>query len=87
MKTPEKILWPTDFSDLSLKAGRYARGYRDLFGAELRVIHVCHLIIVATHGATGARHILLGSTAERIVHHAPCPVLTLKCHEKDIKDA
>jgi nucleotide-binding universal stress UspA family protein len=36
------------------------------------------LIIVATHGLTGLRHALLGSTAERIVQHAACPVLTVK---------
>ncbi|MFH1417834.1 MAG: universal stress protein [Planctomycetota bacterium] len=152
MKTPERILWPTDFSDLSLKASPYARGFRDLFKAELHVVHVspptvtpsierwlpnrlrvskaelfeaarsqleqvvvehfggdptvickvlmgnpwtaiCEyaerhdidLILLATHGLTGVQHILLGSTAERVVHHACCPVLTIKCHERDFK--
>ena len=36
------------------------------------------LIIIATHGRTGLSHVLLGSTAERVVRHAPCPVLTLR---------
>lgn len=36
------------------------------------------LIIVATHGHSGVEHILFGSTADRIVHHAPCPVLTIR---------
>ncbi len=36
------------------------------------------LIICTTHGYTGLAHVLLGSTAERIVRHAPCPVLTIK---------
>ncbi len=36
------------------------------------------LIIIATHGRTGLTHALLGSTAERVVRHAPCPVLTLR---------
>lgn len=35
------------------------------------------LIVIATHGYTGAKHVLLGSTAERVVRHAPCPVLTI----------
>ena len=35
------------------------------------------LIVIATHGHTGAEPILLGSTAERVVRHAPCPVLTV----------
>jgi nucleotide-binding universal stress UspA family protein len=36
------------------------------------------LIIVATHGHSGVEHMLFGSTADRIVHHAPCPVLTIR---------
>jgi nucleotide-binding universal stress UspA family protein len=36
------------------------------------------VIILATHGRTGLSHALLGSTAERVVRHAPCPVLTLR---------
>lgn len=148
---PKKILWPTDFSELSLEAGQYVRCYREVFEAELHVVHVCHelaspalevelptglelsvsqknlleaaqtrlrkttqeifgkdlpvvckplagnawpevcgyaeragidLIIVATHGLTGLRHVVLGSTAERIVQHAPCAVLTVKCFEQ-----
>jgi nucleotide-binding universal stress UspA family protein len=36
------------------------------------------LIILATHGHTGVEHMLFGSTAERIVRKAPCPVLTIR---------
>jgi len=36
------------------------------------------LIIIATHGRTGIEHILFGSTAEKVVRKAPCPVLTLR---------
>jgi nucleotide-binding universal stress UspA family protein len=35
------------------------------------------LIVIATHGYTGAKRVLLGSTAERVVRHASCPVLTV----------
>jgi nucleotide-binding universal stress UspA family protein len=35
------------------------------------------LVVLATHGHTGIKHALLGSTAERVVRHAPCPVLTV----------
>jgi nucleotide-binding universal stress UspA family protein len=41
------------------------------------------LIIQATHGHTGLKHVLLGSTAERVVRHAPCPVLTVRDPEHD----
>lgn len=149
---PKRVLWPTDFSDLSLHGGRYARAFCELFEAELHVIHVvppplntdvslsvpaevpmavsepelvaaaqetleklvgehlagyahvvtkvcfgnpwpsiCNyakdnaidLIIITTHGRTGLSHVLIGSTAERIVQHAPCPVLTVKHAAKD----
>lgn len=150
--SPRRILWPTDFSSLSLQGGLYAQGFRDVFGAELHVIHVippplnpdisvmlpgevpvsvtepelveacakgldrfvaeqfsddesivrevflgnpwsgvCEyakraeidLIIVSTHGRTGLRHALIGSTAERIVRHAYCPVLVVKGDERE----
>ena len=144
---PERILWPTDFSELSIFGGQYALGLAQFFGAELHIIHVIpppispdvslvvpaevpvtvaepeiveasedalkklvaehfpgydkivtnvffgapwpgvcdyakenniDLIVVTTHGRTGLSHVLIGSTAERIVQHAPCPVLTVK---------
>ena len=36
------------------------------------------LIVIATHGYTGIKHMLLGSTAEQVVRHACCPVLTIR---------
>ncbi|MBZ0201357.1 MAG: universal stress protein [Ignavibacteriaceae bacterium] len=36
------------------------------------------LIIISTHGHTGVEHILFGSTAEKVVRKAPCPVLTVR---------
>lgn len=149
---PRRILWPTDFSETSLCAARYARAMCHHFGAELHVIHVVppplnpdvnimfageapllvsegdladaskrglnrliekHLdndaaiirdvcfgnpwsaicdyarkheidmLVISTHGRTGLSHALIGSTAERIVQHAPCPVLTVKQRERD----
>lgn len=41
------------------------------------------LIVLSTHGYTGLRHFLLGSTAERIVRHAPCPVFVVREKEHD----
>lgn len=150
--TLNRILWPTDFSELSLKGGRYAHSLARHFGAQLHVVHVIppimtadfsvalpatmpvtatdpdtiqacrdglqrivtdrlqatqnvvqevlfgnpwsaiceyaqarqiELIVVTTHGRTGLKHIVIGSTAERIVQHAPCPVLTVKGSERD----
>lgn len=41
------------------------------------------LIALATHGRTGLGHLLIGSVAEKVVRHAPCPVLTLRSRLKD----
>jgi nucleotide-binding universal stress UspA family protein len=142
-----KILYPTDFSDLSLHALTYAKEMADAFGAHLHCLHVIDeayqywtavgpemapvtppvedlttmaesqmqrfadehliglkdapitkvvsgkpfaeiaiyarengvdLIVLATHGRGGLTHVLLGSTAEKVVRKAPCPVLTVR---------
>lgn len=141
------ILWPTDFSSLSLEAAGFVRWLCQTCDAALHVIHVvpppmacdvavalpaemplsysepelldacrsrldevvrghfgdlanvtrdvlhgnpwpviCEyagqahidLVVVSTHGRTGLTHMVIGSTAERIVQHAPCPVLVVK---------
>ena len=41
------------------------------------------LIVTTTRGHTGLRHVFLGSTAERIVQHAPCGVLVVREHERE----
>jgi len=145
-----KILVPTDFSDESLKALRYATEFvQTLLGVEVLVVHVVtppayavsplagvtvpamyenvaevcserlgellrrevpegvaarsivrdgqpwdeiaavareegvDLILVATHGYTGLKRLMMGSTAERIVRVAPCPVLTVRDRERE----
>jgi len=41
----------------------------------------CSVIVISTHGRGGLAHLLLGSTAERVVRMAKVPVLTV--HEGD----
>ena len=36
------------------------------------------LIVMASHGRTGLRRLLMGSTAENVIRQAPCPVLIVK---------
>lgn len=142
-----KILYPTDFSELSLHALKYAREFAVVFDAQIHCVHVVdeayqywaamgpesapigpafedlksyaeqhlqqfsdeHLvglkyapvtkviagrpyveivqyakeanisvIVLATHGRGGLAHALLGSTAEKVVRKAHCPVLTVR---------
>ena len=44
------------------------------------------LIVVGTRGKTGLAHILLGSTAERVIRGAPCPVLAVRTEPADNED-
>ena len=139
----KKILVPTDFSEASNSAYRYALRFGQQFDAQLHVVHVSEsilspqlaglppmptfseeqrtfaedrlrvwaksmttlgvqtetmlriglaaheiveaakeldadLIIIATHGYTGWKHFCIGSTAERVVRAAPCPVLVVR---------
>jgi nucleotide-binding universal stress UspA family protein len=142
-----RILYPTDYSDLSLVALRYARELADTFDGQLHCIHVVDdayqhwsamgpesvpvgpapetmlelgknrmeklaaehltglkhepithvtmgrpfasiigyarendvgLIVMATHGRGAIAHMLLGSTTEKVVRKARCPVLTVR---------
>ena len=41
------------------------------------------LIVMATHGRGAISHLLMGSTAEKVVRKANCPVLTVK-HPKHV---
>ncbi len=143
------ILWPTDFSPLSLAAADAALHLARRVGARLHVVHVApimvpdstialetggdllayqvdtrtpatkelnrlvdsylnndpsiirgvrvgvpwfeiceyarsasiDIIVIATHGRTGLKHVMLGSVAERVVQHAACPVLVVKSFE------
>ena len=36
------------------------------------------LIVIATHGRTGLKHLFMGSTAERVIRHVHCPVLVVR---------
>jgi universal stress protein A len=36
------------------------------------------MVVIATHGHTGWHHLLLGSVAEKVIRHSPCPVLAVR---------
>ncbi len=150
----KRILFPTDFSDFSKHALKYAKAFAREFEAKLYVLHVMEysidpslfymkyfpmelpltdyykkaddetkkelealvsdeerkaykietvvvqgspfqeiiqfaesaqidLITIATHGRTGISHTFFGSTAEKVVRKAPCPVLSIRHPEHD----
>jgi nucleotide-binding universal stress UspA family protein len=142
----KKILYPTDFSESSLEALKYAVSFARDYKARLVLMHVVNeqifseglnlprvtapealekemaseaerrlkaiipadersgldwemvilhgmpfleivryakdkeidLIVIGTHGRSGLEHVIFGSTAERVVRKAPCPVLSVQ---------
>jgi nucleotide-binding universal stress UspA family protein len=147
----KKILFPTDFSEESHEASKYALSFARDFKAHLYVLHVVNekifneglnlprvvsvdelerelmeegrkrlktlytaeevkdlewesvitkgkpfleiirfakdtdidLIIIGTHGRSGFEHIIFGSTAEKVVRKAPCPVLSVRPAQRE----
>jgi universal stress protein A len=70
--------------DPDLKAGALIR----VGNPHLEIVRAAQeleadLIILSTHGRTGLSHVLMGSTTERVVRHANCPVLVLREHEHE----
>ena len=41
------------------------------------------LVVLSTHGRTGLARAVMGSTTEKVVRHAPCPVLVVREHEHE----
>jgi len=59
---------------------RTAVGHGDAGGEIVRVAEQegADLIVIATHGLTGWRHVVFGSVAEKVVRHAHCSVLSVR---------
>ena len=57
---------------------RFGRSFHEI--TEAARTRKADLIIISTHGYTGLKHALLGSTTERVVRHASCPVLVVRQH-------
>ncbi|MEO7330369.1 MAG: universal stress protein [Minicystis sp.] len=49
---------------------------------EVAVSSNCDMIVLSPHGRSALAHMLIGSVSERVVRHAPCPVLTLRSKAK-----
>lgn len=63
-----------------------------VFGTASQVIEECanemnvDLIIMGTRGRGFAKHLFLGSVAERTIRAAPCPVLTVSADDEKVHE-
>ena len=76
--TKQKAIKPEIVEKLLVRQGRSFHEIADA-ACTLKV----DLIIISTKGYTGLKHALLGSTTERVVRHAPCPVLVVREREHE----
>jgi universal stress protein A len=55
---------------------RHGNSYEEIVNAAKEI--GVDLIVIGSHGYTGLGRLLLGSTADRVLQYAPCPVLVVK---------
>ena len=85
-KALEQIARPCE-----LELGRLGSGVRAIVRTGIPWLEItivaqetdADLIITSTHGYTGVNRVFLGSTAERVVRRAPCPVLVVRERERE----
>jgi nucleotide-binding universal stress UspA family protein len=75
----KKMLEPELLKDVIVEVGT-------AFEVIANVARDCEadLIVITTHGHTGLKHVFMGSTAERVVRHAPCPVFVVRKHAHEV---
>ena len=79
----------TSLRDQQGKESRYIKEIKAVVGKPFQeIVSLARglrldMIVIATHGRTGLKHVLLGSTAEKVVRHAPCPVLVVRGEERE----
>jgi len=80
-KSAEKMM--DEFCEEKLKE---YRNYEKFIASGIPYLEILHkaetekvdLIVIGTHGRAGVDHLLFGSTAEKVVRKAVCPVMTVR---------
>src|SRR5262245_56571282 len=75
----------TDNDLTMLRATPAVRVSTDPARAIIEYAKECHvdIIVVGTHGRGAISHLFMGSVAEHVVRHAPCPVLVVRPNEHE----
>lgn len=79
----EKLFQETEGPELSAEFHVF-EGRASVEIAEFAKSHGSDLIVIATHGLTGLEHLVIGSTTEKVVRRAACPVFTVKAFGKSL---
>jgi len=69
------------FDNWALEVGPSQNAARDI--AKYAKTSNVDLIVLGTHGFSGLDHFLLGSTTERVLRMAPCPVMTVRLTDQE----
>ncbi|MGD8495587.1 MAG: universal stress protein [Gemmatimonadales bacterium] len=72
-----------ELEDSRLVSGRAEVGMADDVVFEFAAESKSPLIVMSSHGHSGMTRLMLGSTTERILRRAPCPVLVTRPPERD----
>ena len=72
-KAKEKV----DKADISCETIVHMGGKPHEFIVQEAKDKAIDLIVMGTHGRTGIKRVLLGSVAQNVIGHAPCPVLVV----------
>ena len=64
--------------------GRLERGNPGPTIVEVAEREAYDLVVMGTHARTGLSRVVLGSVAEYVVRHAPCPVLTTRAPREPV---
>lgn len=75
----EEVLGSTQNVSAHVKTGSAPSSISD-FVSENEV----DLVTLSTHGRTGMKRFFLGSVAEKVIRHVPCPVLTVKAFGRSL---
>ena len=59
-----------------VREGESYRVITDMAGKQ-----AADMIVMGSHGRTGVKRIFMGSVTEKVIGHAPCPVLVVKTYE------
>jgi nucleotide-binding universal stress UspA family protein len=79
-----ELVQKTDWDGIGVKSSLQIGHAGDQICSQAKQLGA-DLIVTSTHGTTGLKHIMMGSTAEYVVRHAPSPVFVVPSHARSMR--